>query len=57
MTEKHIDDFSCRECVKYSCNFIITQGKGKACKCSCHNGFNDKSSPNLKTTEKEQCAS
>ena len=35
--EEHIDDRCCSDCYKYSCNYIITNGKkGHSCPCSCH---------------------
>ena len=35
--EKHIEDRCCSDCIKYSCNYIITNGKkGHICTCSCH---------------------
>ncbi len=37
MKRKHIDDRSCNDCRKYSCNYIITNGKkGYNCSCGCH---------------------
>jgi len=37
MEKKHIEDKCCNDCIKYSCNYVITNGaKGYNCPCGCH---------------------
>ncbi len=37
MKNEHMDDRCCRDCIKYSCNYVITnEKKGHSCPCGCH---------------------